>query len=652
MGLTLTSRILSLGLLSLTLSAVANGQEVIDDPQYGRVLYHYFQGDYHQALTQMAIAEVRGGIKHQGLAPELLKGGMSLGYGLEQQASEIFRRLLDDSVPVDIQAQAWLHLARVYYRKNEVSTALQILNQIQPQQVQLLGSAAGQQFYYLKAQLQLAIGQIEPAQHTLAELKPDSIYFDYLSYNHALQLQHQGKVQLAIDSLNQLRDKAPSGVIGSWLDEWFGWQAVKALPIEQAALNDRINLSLAYFYQQQQRPTQAIEAFSRIRFDSLDTHAALLGYGWAAAQDQQYQLALTLWNKLLALPDSSSEQQEAWLAVAYAYEQLSAPQQAMNALQQAISQFELQLQQLNVEQRNIQQGDYFEPFVRLWQPEFDGLLKAAEERRIAPSLQAIFSSERFNQQIKTLAELRTTGQRLSRWQAQIKNYQLMIDEREQVTGQRARDLSQNKLLDKLAELLVRRNALAARISEIEQGQNSAALLDSKQLAQQQRLERAMQRYQRLSAKKTLPSSYQERLKRLQGVLSWQADNHYAQNLWSAKKALAELDSSIEQSVEQQHSLSRSMNQTPLFNQQRERISTLGQHISQLQVKQRTLQQLQLDQITHTARLALQQESDKIRQLLLQAQVAVVRLQDEAWRKNNAIEHLNPDNTDARGKDES
>ena len=52
---------------------------------YGVVLYEFFQQRYFDAMVELGAAQQRAQLQHNAGEAELLRGGMSLSYGMERQ---------------------------------------------------------------------------------------------------------------------------------------------------------------------------------------------------------------------------------------------------------------------------------------------------------------------------------------------------------------------------------------------------------------------------------------------------------------------------------------------------------------------------------------------------------------------------------------
>ena len=106
------------------------------------------------------------------------------------------------------------------------------------------------------------------------------------------------------------------------------------------------------------QPHDAFRVFENIRTEGLDAQAALLGYGWAAAKKNELQIALSIWQRLIEMPQNSEYTLEAYLASAYAYENAFAPSQSVQVLQLGIERFEQALEGLEQATQQVNQRQF------------------------------------------------------------------------------------------------------------------------------------------------------------------------------------------------------------------------------------------------------------------------------------------------------
>jgi len=80
---------------------------VVEDPQYGEVLFYFYQDDYFPAIVRLLAAQEQGQLEQHAEQAELLLGGMYLSYGHHLEAAQIFERLLADNVAPEIRDRTW-----------------------------------------------------------------------------------------------------------------------------------------------------------------------------------------------------------------------------------------------------------------------------------------------------------------------------------------------------------------------------------------------------------------------------------------------------------------------------------------------------------------------------------------------------------------
>jgi hypothetical protein len=641
---------------------------------YELALYHYFQGDFFQALSQFkalqelhpdSLKQVPQRLASSNIEPELLKGGISLAYGLEEQATEIFSRLLSPSVDdfdssaekTEAQAKtetlAWMLLGKTYYQKRQFPAAARAFEKISLENAEeFLPTGIRDEWLYLQSQL---YGYLTPAEGSsesvtksdwLADLSSDSIYRDYVQYNQALGLLEQDRLnkrypQRAIALLTALGQKK-GDFFTAWLDGWWSPldndQAANAE--EFYALKDRANLTLGYTYLQQQQPFQAQQAFQQVRMQSLDSQAALLGYGWAAAKDQDYQIALAIWQQLRQSPAPSEYVLEAYLASAFAYEQAFAPVQAIDMLQQAMGQYRQKLSLLQEAKSKVADEGFIRSLV-----EADDLSALIHNDSALSYLSTILLSNDFRTKITALEQSISIQKQLQNWQQRMGHYHLMLDERQSVRKQRAKQLLQNRLLEDLTKYQASREQLASVLQQAQQQGNGMILMPAESIPSLQRLDRALGRQQGIGqAKQDLGQApfsdkYSQRLKRLQGILAWQASEQYEGLLRQAQKELKQVDSILAEAQQKQSKLLALLADRPEFVLQRQRIGDIEQRLSQQVSSNSHLQQSLVAELRFLFGQMLDGNIDKIQSYQVQAQLAVVRLNDQAFRK--AIEEQRP-----------
>jgi hypothetical protein len=629
---------------------------------YQQVLYEYYQGNFSLALTQMAILEqkfpngltqIPDFLSGYQVEPELLKGGISLAYGLDNQAADIFLRLLKNNIKPDVTAYSWLLLGKTYYQKRQFSDAAHAFQQIKQHTAdEFFEPSTRDNWLYMQSQLHgflLGQGSDGTDIQWVEQLSDNSIYRDYVQYNQALALLQKGKNQQVISVLSTLTNNDSSFVSRwmDWADPIFSANDEQDVEAERDAIRDRANLTLGYTLLQNADPHEAFRVFENIRTDGLDAEAALLGYGWAAAKKDELQTALAIWQRLILMPQNSEYTLEAYLTSAYAYEKAFAPRQSLQVLQLGLDRFKQALVNLNQAEKEVKQRQFILDLL----PNKDKQLSVDADVNLslntkgrpfntAQLFDSVSVSNEFRAGLLALEQNRDLQQQLLNWQQRLQQYHLMLDERQVERRKRAKHILQNRTLEQLPALQAQRDVIAQVIATAQNQQDGQVLMS---LQSQQWLDRVKRSEKRLATitqlKKQLDhpplaDAYERRVERVAGRLIWQASEAFSANQWQAQKALQQLDAEISKAQRRQQQLLKQLAAKPDFAEQRGRVISLAQRISIEIVKSNGLQDALVGQLSDTFNQFIQTHKQKVSYYILQAQLAMVRLNDQALLKDN------------------
>jgi hypothetical protein len=239
-----------------------------------------------------------------------------------------------------------------------------------------------------------------------------------------------------------------------------------------------------------------------------------------------------------------------------------------------------------------------------------------------------------------LEQNRDLQQQLLNWQQRLQQYHLMLDERQVERRKRAKHILQNRILEQLPALQAQRDVIAQVIATAQNQQDGQVLMS---LQSQQWLDRVKRSEKRLATitqlkkqldQPPLADSYERRVERVAGRLMWQASEAYSANHWQAQKALQQLDAEISKAQQRQQQLLKQLAAKPDFAEQRGRVSSLAQRINTEIVKSNGLQNALVSQLSDTFSQFIQAHKLKVSHYILQAQLAMVRLNDQALLKDN------------------
>jgi len=286
----------------------------VADLRYGVALYHYYQQDYIAALAELMVADTRDGIQGHGDNPELIAGGVSLAFGMQHHAEGVFNQILqDERRPQSVRDAAWFYLGKLHYSRGDWAAAEQsfarVSREFKPS---------------LRAQMQALQINIRIRNKNYTDLALDNIDSDelrswspYTFYNLGAAHAREGNFASAQQFFNELID----------ID-------VVDNPVrrkEQWALQDKAYTAMGYSYLAEKKYAAAIREFTKVRLDGVFANQALLGYGWAAVAQEEYDEALRPWQLLRSRSLMYPAVQESLLALPFAYEKLGAQGEAVNA---------------------------------------------------------------------------------------------------------------------------------------------------------------------------------------------------------------------------------------------------------------------------------------------------------------------------------
>lgn len=165
----------------LLLPSLALSAERLRDLKFGTILFDYYQQNYFNSLIGYEVAKARGELQNQKNEARLLQGGMTLSYGLPQQAEAIFLELLEQQVSKPDQNKAWFYLAKLYYQKGETDKAAATLSQVNGE----IPDEIVREYNYLATLINIKNDHLEVAGNSIDMIAKGSVYEPYLRFNLA-----------------------------------------------------------------------------------------------------------------------------------------------------------------------------------------------------------------------------------------------------------------------------------------------------------------------------------------------------------------------------------------------------------------------------------------------------------------------------------
>lgn len=621
----------------------------VADLRYGVTLYEYYQENYLQALSELMVAEARGGIQGHKDNPQLIVGGISLAYGMENKASAIFTELLDADRPLAVRNAAWFYLAKLRYQRGDWSGAQSSLEKVSGLDTEdrdsrkHLSRSLAAELAALKINLAIHRGELSSASELLQQSSDtgelSASWLPYLYFNLGAAYSRAGnhsQAQFHYAKLTQLpvpgEDKSQA---------------------EHLALYDKALTAAGYSYLLQAQYPAAIAQFAQVRRDSEFSNRALLGYGWAAASDDDYAKALQPWQLLSQRPLFDPSVQESLLALPYAYEKMTATGQALSAFQRAQHNYEREIARIDATLQSLTGDDWFTRWhmldSKLEKQTWLSLQSAGDHQASlfasegdgnnelpAAYLTKLFAQNRFQGKMQELRELLQLQQSLRGWEQNLEAYTLMLQERQRARVIKEETIARQHLSERRQQLRQQRDQHAAELQRIEAEDDylALALPDTAELYERvQRAQQALARLQAAGEQAADIEEYAESLRRYRGLLLWQANNSYRDQLWQKRKQLKSLDVALETLEQNYQRLSGVVSTAPDVAPYQARIVALNNRLQAQQQRvnlalRQAQQQLQVQVVER-----LQQQRSHLRHYLAQARLSVARLLDAAYSGN-------------------
>jgi len=594
-------QLLALALLCCAVSSQA--AESVQALRYGVTLYHLYQQEYFDALSELLVARQLDELGVHATNAELMRGGISLSYGMDREAGRIFNQLLNEPGETVDRDRAWFYLAKMAWQRGDSERTAAALAHIDA-----AGSTApAGETAYLQTMLSLHAGDEAAAGARIASLPEDSPWRAYYYYNRG----------------------AREAAAGNWRDAagyFHGFEALEITSEEQKALRDRAYTAAGYALIAAGEFEAAGDDFRRVRLLGPMSERALLGHGWAASETGDYEAALSPWMVLSERSAISPSVREGLLAIPYAYEQLHQGLAAFNRYGDAARVFEQELAAVNAAIEQFSAGDLLS-LLELKDGEADDWLFGDDLLPLnaeAPYLQHLVTRYEFQAAMRELRDLYRIDRHLADARERL---QVLVD----VDAEQQRSWA-TVIEGHRGELLeARYTTLRAQIGELENRLQSAraaddgrALADADRLALWQRVERATQLAERLDAS----AEQREQLRLYRGLLLWEDSEQFPANLWRTERELAELG----QLAAQARSGIERLEQTVAQRRESDfqpRINALTERVSSQRERVQLAMQVSESEIRRVAVAELQDQAGQLARALGYARLGVARLYDRA-----------------------
>ncbi|MDC0662417.1 hypothetical protein [Marinobacter sp. SS21] len=433
------------GVAAVSLFFAASAHEV-KDLKYGAILYEFHQQNYFDALVEYAYAEDKGGIVGHGSYAELLKGGVSLSYGLDAQAEDIFTRVAEGNVGEEARNRAWFYLGKMQYLRGDAERAAGNLANIHGAMPEELDA----EYRYLAALVNIKLGYFEAGEGIAQSIDGDSPYAPYFHFNLGIAYGKQQELNRAIGALDEVVE--------------FGGESE-----ELARLADRARMALSFLYAQNDDLSGSKFQLAQLRTSGAYSNRGLLGASWLAVNDGDFRDALgplgELERRSIALP----EVQEALLLKPHVYEQLGLNGRAARGFIDADRKYREALGWLTRARASLQDSDMLELFVHnldevLGESDWFGQAPSVSVNHLSPFLVELMSDHSFQSVMKDLRDLYAIRNNLAVWKNKQDDFAVILAARGERLGEDGRGRSLTRLVGDAADADAQYRQLVQRAS--------------------------------------------------------------------------------------------------------------------------------------------------------------------------------------------
>ncbi|MDX1516669.1 MAG: tetratricopeptide repeat protein [Woeseiaceae bacterium] len=594
---------------SLALAADDPEPIVVEDLHYGEILFYFYQEDYFPAIVRTLAAQTQSQVDDHADEAELLLGGMYLSYGHHLEAARIFERLLADNVNPDVRDRTWFFLAKIWKQRGYLAESQQALNRIQGE----LPTNLQREALMLQAQLYIDSEQYDEAIALLENWRGRTEWASYAKFNLGVALVRSGRVKEAARILDDLGDMDPFNE-------------------ELTSLRDKANLALGYAMLQDGRPKAAKPALQRVRLEGPFSNKALLGVGWADAENDAYHRALVPWMELRSRDLLDSAVQESMLAIPYALAKLDSISQAADHYLNAIEAYHEESNRLDRTIDHIEVGTFFDDFLSDDPLDSTGWYWRMQELPDGPEARYLFhllSTHAFQEGLKNYRDLSYMHRNLDDWQQSVGVFANMLETRKQAYDDRLPRVQQALARADLDGMVDRKLEFDSLLKDIEQSNDWLALATENEFEMWGEIT-GLEATPALAADIPEAEEVRDKIALLKGVLQWNLEKQFKERLWRIRRDLQATGEALVETQRARRQIDESMRRQPTeFAEYSSRVYGLEPRIESLKMRiedQLAAQRVYLQSI---AVGELQAQKERLDVYTVQARFALAAIYDIA-----------------------
>ncbi len=537
---------------------------IVKDAHYGEVLFYFYQEEYFPAIVRLLAAQKQTRLDNHLDESELLLGGLYLSYGHHRRAAEIFERLLAGNVEPEIRDRTWFFLAKIWHQRGYLAESQDALDNIENQLPELLEAER----HMLQAQLHIDNTEHSRAIAILQDWPRRDAWANYAKFNLGVAMVRNGNVNGAAGILDELGQLDPRNE-------------------EMRSLRDKANLALGYAYLQDGQSQAAKVPLHRVRLEGPFSNKALLGVGWADAENESFQRALVPWMALRDRDLLDPAVQESMLAIPFAMAKLDAISQAADHYINAVEAFREEAGRIDAAIRKIESGELLNSFLDDGMETTTGwywTLQTLPEGPESRYLYHLLATHKFQEGLKNFRDLHYLWQNLDDWQRSVEVYRNMLSTREFAYNERLPRVQASLGEADIDGMVSRKLEFDARLKSIEENADSLALATTHEFELWGEIT-AIERNPALAAAIPEAEEVRDKVELLKGVLQWTLDKEFKQRLSKIRRNLAETGGALVETQRSRRQIDETMRTEPeLFAGFNARVEGLSPQIDALKAR--------------------------------------------------------------------
>jgi len=526
-------RLIGFGLTAALAASPCSGRD-LRDLYFGEALYYAYQGHYFEALNRLDAElgqhyaldepELDSLTYHIGQA-EFSVGDFELNYRMHHRAGRAIKAVLEGAVDEEVRNEAAYRLARIHFQKDQPEDALQALERIHGR----IPEAIADDVEFLRANIYLATNRPGDAVEVLRQIQGTDSLRGFSQYNLGIALLESGEKEEALEQL----DRAGQ---------------VKGDDRATAAIRDKSNLVLGTLLFESTAFERAEESFDRVRLEGPFSNQALLSAGWAEVSAENYERALVPWSILVERDPTDGAVQEALLALPYAYGKLDVHGRAALLYGHALESFGQELDKVDASIDSIRQGRFLKALVReeiRQNKDWVIRLRTLPETPETYYLMALMASHDFQTALQNYLDLEDLRKKLASWQSSFDAFDDIIGLRRQFYEPLLPEIDgEFRDLDSQIRLrLEQRKQLNKRLQQLLIAPRPDLLATADERIMRERIQEIERQLGGTSAPDAV--ALRQRVRRLNGVLTWRLHTEYHERLTEAHEHLHELNEVVD-----------------------------------------------------------------------------------------------------------